>query len=136
MRRVLAPLAAAALATTTLAGTVVAAPPTRISDSQIAVVCEGLSGPDGSAYAVAAVSEPAKRPRRVTERRSNTLPAREAIEREHQIRVQCVIASYEAERDRHRAIFKHNIEDCKKREAEDMAELLRYRVELLREIGG
>jgi hypothetical protein len=57
MRRVLAPLAAAALATTTLAGTVVAAPSQHVRDSQIVVACDGLSGPDGTAYAVAAVSE-------------------------------------------------------------------------------
>jgi hypothetical protein len=57
MRRVLAPLAAAALATATLAGTVVAAPSQRVSDTQVAVVCEDLTSADGTAYAVAAVSE-------------------------------------------------------------------------------
>ena len=65
--------------------------------------------------------------------RAETPEIFEAIEREHQVRVRCVREAYAAEKDRHRAVFAATIRECIERETTDLAELLRYRANLLAE---
>jgi hypothetical protein len=57
MRRIVAPLAAAALATAVFAGPVTAAPAQRITDTQSVLVCEALTSEAGTVFAVAATSD-------------------------------------------------------------------------------
>jgi hypothetical protein len=57
VRRILAPLAAAALATTSIAGTAVAAPSQQFTDTQTVLFCEGLTNDAGSVFAFAVESE-------------------------------------------------------------------------------
>ena len=57
MRRVLASLGAAALVTTSLAGTAVAAPAAHESDTQTVIFCDGLTNDAGTVFAFAVESE-------------------------------------------------------------------------------
>ena len=57
MRRVLASLGAAALVTTSIAGTVVAAPANRVAITETVVDCEGLTNDAGSVFTFAVESD-------------------------------------------------------------------------------
>lgn len=57
MRRIVAPLAAAALAAAVLAGPVSAAPAQRVTDTQSGIVCEALTSEAGTVFAAAVTSD-------------------------------------------------------------------------------